>query len=102
MPETPTVSLLMAAYAQRPAWLREAVSSALGQRDCSFELILIDDGSPEPVAELLAEFDDPRLRVLRVEHGGVSRARNAGIAAARGRYIRFLDSDDDSPPDSTA
>jgi glycosyltransferase involved in cell wall biosynthesis len=62
----------------------------------------VDDGSPAPVAEALAEIDDDRLRVLRVEHGGESQARNAGIAAASGRYLRFVDADDVFEPDSTA
>lgn len=84
------------------AWLRQAVHSALEQRDCSIELIVVDDGNPEPVAGPLREFDDPRLVVVRVPHGGVSRARNAGIARASGDAIRFIDADDVLEPDSTA
>jgi glycosyltransferase involved in cell wall biosynthesis len=95
----PEVSLLMAAHSPRPDWLRAAVASALAQAGCSFELIVVDDGSPEPVANLLT---DPRARVLRIDHAGLGAARNAGVAASRGRWLRFLDADDVYPPDSTA
>jgi len=92
----------MAAYATPRPWLRQAVESALSQQGCSLELVVVDDGSPEPVADMLADFDDERLRLVRIEHGGVSQARNGGIDAARGSYIRFVDSDDWFPPASTS
>ena len=82
-------------------WLLEAVRSALDEGDVSIELILVDDGSPEPVESLLDSVDDERLRISRVEHGGPSAARNAGIAAATGEWIRFVDSDDVVVPGST-
>jgi hypothetical protein len=93
MTETPLVSVVMCAWKPRADWLREAVASELAD-DGDLELILVDDGSPEPVEELLTQFVDPRLRIIRVEHGGLSRARNAGIRAARGAYVRFADADD--------
>jgi glycosyltransferase involved in cell wall biosynthesis len=96
------VSLVMPAWKPRSDWLLEAVESALGQRDCEIELIVVDDGSPEPVAELLAHLEDRRLEVVAIPHGGVSRARNAGIAGARGDFLRFIDADDVLEPDSTA
>jgi glycosyltransferase involved in cell wall biosynthesis len=92
----------MAAWQVEPRWFLEAVKSALDQRGCSIELIVIDDGSPEPIAPLLRGLDDDRLRVVRVEHGGTAAARNAGISHARGRLLRFLDADDVLEPDSTA
>lgn len=98
----PRVSLIMPAWRPRTDWLRMAVASALGQRGCELELVVVDDGSPTPVIELLGEIDDPRLSVIRVEHGGVSRARNAGIAAAGGDFIRFVDADDVYEAGSTA
>ena len=91
---SPDVTITMAAWRPEPRFLLEAVESALGQRDCSLELVVVDDGSPEPVEPLLAAIDDPRLRVVRIEHGGTAAARNAGIANARGRLIRFADADD--------
>jgi hypothetical protein len=91
----------MAAWRVEPSWFLEAVRSALDQRRCSLELIVVDDGSPEPVAPLLAGIEDQRLRVVRIEHGGQAAARNAGIAHARGRLLRFLDADDVLEPEST-
>lgn len=92
----------MPAWQPREDWLLEAVHSALDQRGCEIELIVVDDGSPEPVADLLAGVEDDRLQVIEVPHGGPSRARNAGIAQARGELIRFIDADDVVEPDSTA
>jgi glycosyltransferase involved in cell wall biosynthesis len=100
--ESPLVSLVMAAWNPEPKWLREAVASALAQRDCRVELIVVDDGSDTPVAELLKGLEDERLHLLRVPHGRVARARNAGIEAARGDWFRFIDCDDVIVEDSTA
>jgi glycosyltransferase involved in cell wall biosynthesis len=98
----PLVSIVVPAREPREDWLREAVASALGQRGCRVEVILVDDGSPRPVASLLGGLGDPRLRLVRIDHGGVSAARNAGVAAAGGEAFRFLDADDTLEPDSTA
>jgi glycosyltransferase involved in cell wall biosynthesis len=91
---SPDVSLIMPAFRPRADWLRDAVRSALDERACEIELIVVDDGSDEPVESLLAEVDDVRLRVVRVEHGGPYAARNAGIDAAEGEFLRFVDADD--------
>jgi glycosyltransferase involved in cell wall biosynthesis len=96
------VSLVMPVWKPRPDWLRQSVESALAQRHCEFEVVAVDDGSPEPLSALLSDFDDPRLRIIRVEHGGAARARNRGIEEARGDYLRFIDADDAIDPDSTA
>jgi glycosyltransferase involved in cell wall biosynthesis len=96
------VSLIMPAWQPRRDWLLEAVASALGQRGCDVELIVVDDGSDEPVADLLADVDSTRLRLVRVEHGGVSHARNAGLSLATGTWIRYVDCDDVIDTDSTA
>jgi len=92
----------MPAWRPRREWLRESVRSALGQAGCSVELIVVDDGSPEPVAELLSGVEDDRLRLLRVEHRGASAARNAGADAASAAVLRFIDADDVITPRSTA
>jgi glycosyltransferase involved in cell wall biosynthesis len=81
-------------------WLREAVRSALAQ-DALHELIVVDDGNPVAVADLLREFTDPRLAVIRVPHGGASAARNSGIARATGPFFRFIDADDVLEPGSS-
>lgn len=92
----------MPVWAPRPGWLLAAVRSALGQTRCEIELVVVDDGCDIPVADLLAGIDDARLQVIRVPHGRVSRARNAGIEAARGEWFRFIDHDDVIVADSTA
>ena len=96
------VSLVMPAWNPNPVWLRQAVASALGQEGCEIELILVDDGSDPSVEDLLDGLEDERMHLLRVPHGRVSRARNAGIGAARGDYFRFIDCDDVILADSTA
>ncbi|HEY8465554.1 MAG TPA: glycosyltransferase [Solirubrobacterales bacterium] len=96
------VSVVMGAWRPRADWLRVAVRSALAQRDADVDVIVVDDGSPEPVEPLLAGFDDPRLRCIRSEHRGLAAARNQGIALARGEWVRFLDADDEFPAGSTA
>jgi glycosyltransferase involved in cell wall biosynthesis len=98
----PLVSHIVPVWNPRPEWLLPAVRSVLGQVGCDIELVLVDDGSTAPVGELLDGVSDDRVRCLRVEHGGVSRARNAGLAAARGEFVRYVDGDDILPPGSTS
>jgi glycosyltransferase involved in cell wall biosynthesis len=98
----PLVSLVMPVWRPHRPWLLEAVRSALAEPDCELELIVVDDGNPEPIDDLLEELDHPALRLVRAPHGGPSAARNAGVAAARGRLIRFVDADDVYAPGSTA
>lgn len=99
--DAPLVSFVMPAWNTREEWLREAVRSVLGQEGAEVELVVVDDGSDRPVAELLADAADPRLRVIRTAHVGSAGARNAGFRASRGKYVRFVDSDDSVPPGST-
>lgn len=79
--------------------LGRAIASVLGQTWSDLELIVVDDGSTDATATVLAEFDDPRLTGMRQENKGVSAARNRGIAASGGRLIALLDSDDSWMPD---
>jgi glycosyltransferase involved in cell wall biosynthesis len=90
---SPTVSVLMPTY-NRAQYLREAIVSVLAQSFGDLELIVIDDGSTDGTATILASLTDPRLRILRQEHQGLCAALNAGLAAARGAYITRNDSDD--------
>lgn len=78
------------------AVLPRCIESILNQTVPDFELILIDDGSPDRSGAICDEYaaKDARIRVIHQKNGGVSRARNAGLDAARGEYIVFIDSDD--------
>jgi glycosyltransferase involved in cell wall biosynthesis len=72
-----------------------ALRSALGQEDVAVEVVVVDDGSTDETPAGLAALDDERVRVVRHERpGGLARARNAGIAAARSEWVAFLDDDD--------
>jgi glycosyltransferase involved in cell wall biosynthesis len=83
----------------RPDLLAEAVSSVLTQTVEDFEVVVVDSGGTVPLV-LPA---DPRVRCVRLEtNAGPAAARNAGVAAARGRYVCFLDDDDLYTPDRLA
>ncbi len=77
-------------------YLRECVDSILMQSYTDFELILVDDGSPDRCGEICEEYSirDLRVRVIHQENQGLSGARNTGMEAAVGDYITFVDSDD--------
>lgn len=77
-------------------YLRRCVDSLLGQTYREFELILVDDGSPDGCGTICDAYaaKDPRVRVIHKENGGLSDARNAGLEIAQGDYIAFVDSDD--------
>ena len=77
-------------------YIRRCVDSILAQTCEDFELILVDDGSPDQSGRICDAYAgrDERIRVIHKENGGVSSARNAGLDAAGGKYIVFIDSDD--------
>jgi len=86
------VSVIIPTF-NRGRLLKEAVDSVLAQDYPDFELLVVDDGSVDDSAEILHAYGQ-RLNLIQQQNRGVSAARNAGIAAASGRYIAFLDSDD--------
>lgn len=91
--DRPAVSGVITTY-DRPDFLADAVASALSQELPLLELIVVDDCSPGDPTPSLAPFGD-RVRYLRLaRNGGPSAARNAGVAAAAGTYVAFLDDDD--------
>ncbi len=87
------ISTVIAAY-NAARTIRAAVASALDQTLPVLEVVVIDDGSIDGTAEVVEGIGDARVRVISRRNGGPAAARNTGIAAARGDYIGFLDSDD--------
>ena len=103
MEENETVSVIVPVY-QVEAYLARCVESILAQSYRRLQVILVDDGSPDRCGELCDGFSekDGRVTVLHTENGGLSAARNAGLAIAEGEYVAFVDSDDFVHPDYIA
>ncbi len=89
---SPLVSVIIPTYNRWPM-VGEAVDSVLCQTYCSFEIIVVDDGSTDETYEAL-RLRNAELEILRQSNRGVAAARNAGAKRARGKYVAFLDSDD--------
>lgn len=89
------LSIIVPVYNVEP-YLRRCIDSILAQTFTDFELILVDDGSPDNCPAICDEYaeKDPRIVVIHKQNGGLSDARNAGLDIARGEYIGFVDSDD--------
>lgn len=89
------LSIIVPVYKVEP-YLRRCVDSILAQTFADFELILVDDDSPDGCPGICDEYAqlDNRVRVIHKPNGGVSDARNAGLDMAQGEYIGFVDSDD--------
>ena len=89
------VSVIVPIYKVEP-YLRRAVDSILHQTYHNLEIILVDDGSPDQCGKICDDYakEDNRISVIHKENGGLSDARNAGLDAAGGKYIVFVDSDD--------
>lgn len=96
------VSVVIPTY-NRAGRVRTAVDSALAQTYKNVEVVVVDDCSADGTADLLEEWYGGRIAVLRrTSNGGAAAARNTGIRAARGRWIRGLDSDDVMAPTAIA
>ncbi|HXG11663.1 MAG TPA: glycosyltransferase [Gemmataceae bacterium] len=94
--DPPLVSVIVCTR-NRPKLLRRALHSVGCQDFGNFEVIVVDDGSDEPVT--LPSGPRPRMRLIRIEHQGVGAARAAGLDAARGEFVAYCDDDDEWTPD---
>ncbi len=90
---TPLVSVVIPAF-NGERTIADAINSALAQIEVDLEVIVVDDGSQDGTAAVVADIDDPRLRLVTQENRGVAAARNAGVELARGDWVAFLDCDD--------
>ena len=98
----PAVSVVIPAY-NGAQWLAATLDSLTAQTLTDWEAIVVDDCSPDDGAALIEQWPDPRVRLVRMPvNGGPVRARNAGVAVARGQYIAGLDQDDLCRPDRLA
>ncbi len=97
----PAISVIVPVY-QAEAFLSRCTDSILGQSFSDFELLLVEDGSPDGSGALCDRIAaaDPRVRVFHKENGGVSSARNLGMREARGDYLAFADADDWLAPEA--
>lgn len=99
----PLISVVIPAY-NYAHLLPRALDSVLGQMGDDVELIVVDDGSRDNTAEVLAEYTAryPQLHAMHQENAGAATARNHGIREARGRHVLLLDADDELVPGALA
>lgn len=95
------LSIIIPAY-RVEATLDRCIESVLAQNIDDFEVILVDDGSPDKCPQMCDEWAqrDRRIRVIHKPNGGLGDARNAGVSVAQGEYVTFADSDDYLHPDT--
>ena len=94
------LSIIVPVYNVAP-YLRRCAASLLSQNGVGLELILVDNGSTDESGSMCDQIagEDGRVRVIHKPNGGLSSARNAGLALAKGTYVTFVDSDDWVEPD---
>jgi glycosyltransferase involved in cell wall biosynthesis len=90
----PTISVIVTCY-NYGRYVTDALADVQAQTMGDFECVVIDDGSKDDSVERITKFlADPRFRLVRLDHAGQTRAKNAGLRQARGRFLAFLDADD--------
>ena len=101
--EAPKISVVVPVY-KVEKFVAECLESILAQDFDSFEVVVVDDGSPDNSGKICDEFAarDSRLRVFHEKNGGVNIARELGVGRSRGEWICFVDSDDILPPHALA
>jgi len=93
----PAISVVIPLY-NKEREVNRAIKSVLNQTVKDFELIVVNDGSTDRSAEVVHALNDPRIRIINQENGGVSAARNRGVKEARSELVAFLDADDEWKP----
>lgn len=101
MGDKPLISIIVPVY-KVEQYIRECIESVITQSYREWEMILVDDGSPDRCPEICDEYSeiDSRIVVVHQKNGGLSEARNTGIRKSVGEYLYFLDSDDLLPEDA--
>jgi len=94
----PYFSIVMPVFNRQIA-VRRAIDSCLAQDFAAFEIVVVDDGSRDGTAEAVAQYQDPRVRLIQHQtNRGVCPARNSAVRASRGEWVIFLDSDHEMMP----
>ncbi len=101
--EIPLISIIVPVY-KTEKYLAHCLDSVLTQTFSDFEIICVNDGSPDGSAEILSNYgqQDERIKIITQENTGLSIARNNGVLASKGKYILYLDSDDTLHPQTLA
>ena len=93
------ISVVIPLY-NKEASIKQSLMSVLSQSYQDFEVVIVDDGSTDNSVAKVEEIQDSRIRLIRQENGGPSKARNTGVKNAKGEWILFLDADDEMLPEA--
>ena len=91
------ISIVIPLY-NKEASIKQSLKSVLSQSYDDFEVVIVDDGSADGSVAVVEAINDPRIRLIKQENGGPSKARNTGVKNAKGEWILFLDADDEMLP----
>lgn len=91
------ISVVIPLY-NKEASIAQSLKSVLSQEYDDFEVVIVDDGSTDGSVAVVEAINDPRIRLIKQENGGPSKARNTGVKNAKGEWILFLDADDEMLP----
>lgn len=90
--QAPAISIVIAAF-EAAATIGATIRSVIAQSPSPLEIVVCDDGSSDDLAGALSEFGE-KVRLVRIEHGGEAKAKNAAIEAASGEFVAIIDADD--------
>ena len=93
------ISVVIPLY-NKEASIAQSLKSVLSQEYDDFEVVIVDDGSTDGSVSIVEAMNNPRIRLIKQENGGPSKARNTGVKNAKGEWILFLDADDELEPDA--